>query len=287
MAYATKKKNSKCMAEGGDVRAGKDAEDNSLGVHKRSYSQSQSGGTSDVGNMIRNDPGFKKNGPLGLREQNIKREHHKSVLREATGTPRPTSGLSGFAEGGEVKSDDEKVSERTERGLRHYGGADAYRQKGVHEPSVSGPAAHIARGTSKEAHKKVLGEMKSMPGPTSGMSGFAEGGEVDEIGEYDPVESPMPESNEAANMEDADMIARIMHKRKMYSKGGQVSNDVGVAEADKLPAEYDDLVLRDDDLSGADYDGEDSGDMDGSTVSDDPVDRIMMKKKKERMPRPA
>ena len=120
-----------------------------------------------------------------------------------------------------------------------------------------------------------------------GGKAMAEGGEVAEEAEYDPTQNPMPKDNEAANMEDADMIARIMHKRKMYSKGGQVSNDVGVAEADKLPAEYDDLVLRDDDLSGADYTGENSGDMDGSTVSDDPVDRIMMKKKKDRMPRPA
>src|SRR6185312_16954339 len=54
------------------------------------------------------------------------------------------------------------------------------------------------------------------------------------------------------------LIDRIM--RKHYSKGGQVANDVGVAEADKLPAEYDDLVLRDDDMEDADYTGANSGD---------------------------
>lgn len=114
---------------------------------------------------------------------------------------------------------------------------------------------------------------------------MAKGGEIEkeEMGEYDPMEHPMPEDNEAANMEDADMIARIMHKRKMYSKGGMVANDVGVAEADKLPAEFDDMVLDDhlEDESGA---GNEHGDDD---VSDDPIDRIMMKRKKDRMPRPA
>lgn len=86
-----------------------------------------------------------------------------------------------------------------------------------------------------------------------------------------------------ADMQDADMIARIMHKRKEYAMGGEVANDVGVSEADKLPAEFDDLVLDDnlEDDSGA---GNEIGD---ERVSDDPVDRIMMKKKKDRMPRPA
>lgn len=85
------------------------------------------------------------------------------------------------------------------------------------------------------------------------------------------------------DMKDADMIARIMHKRKMYSKGGQVANDVGVAEADKLPAEFDDMELDDhlEDDSGA---GNEIGDDD---VGDDPIDRIMLKSKKQHNPRPA
>lgn len=120
----------------------------------------------------------------------------------------------------------------------------------------------------------------------------AEGGEIEEMGEYDPMEHPMPKDNDMANMEDADMIARIMHKRKMYSMGGQVANDVGVAEADKLPAEYDDLVLRDDDMEDADYTGANSGDEKGNAAMDerdsDVVSKIMSsRKKKDRMPRPA
>jgi hypothetical protein len=126
----------------------------------------------------------------------------------------------------------------------------------------------------------------------SGGDMMAEGGEVNEKAEYDPKEDPMPKDNEAANMEDADMIARIMHKRKMYSEGGQVANDVGIAEADKEPAEYDDLVLRDDDMEDADYDGENSGDMKGDADQDardaDTIAKVMSsRKKKDRMPRPA
>lgn len=170
--------------------------------------------------------------------------------------------------------------------------------KGVHEPlggdsdskkiqgsSAAGAHQRFDAGYGRKSnlahreHQQVLAEMKSMPGPTSGKSGFAEGGEVDEMGEYDP----MPEENESANMEDADMIARIMHKRNQYAKGGEVANDVGVAEADKLPAEFDDLVLDDnlEDDSGA---GNEEGD---SRVHDDMVDRIMLKKKKDKLPRPA
>ena len=116
---------------------------------------------------------------------------------------------------------------------------------------------------------------------------MAEGGEVSEMGEYDPVETPMPKDNEAANMEDADMIARIMHKRKMYSEGGMVSNDTSVDDADHASAQFDDLVLRDDLESG--YDGANSGDEDGSKLNQEDGDIVsrIMRKRGGKMPRPA
>lgn len=80
--------------------------------------------------------------------------------------------------------------------------------------------------------------------------GYADGGEVEK---------------------DADMIARIMHKRKEYSEGGMVANDVGVAEADTLPAEYDDLVL-DDHLE------DDSGP--GNEKGMDVISKVLSKRKK-------
>lgn len=85
-----------------------------------------------------------------------------------------------------------------------------------------------------------------------------------------------------------DMVGKIMERR--YSKGGMVANDVGEASADKEPAEYDDLVLRDD--LESEYDEKNSGEDLGNEAEDerrqDMVDKIMrMRAKKDRMPRPA
>lgn len=87
------------------------------------------------------------------------------------------------------------------------------------------------------------------------------------------VEHPDAVHN-AAGTEDADMIARILHKRKEYSKGGMVANDVGVAEADEAPAEFDDLVLRDD--LEEHYTAANSGD----ELGEDAVSRAMKRRKK-------
>lgn len=129
-----------------------------------------------------------------------------------------------------------------------------------HSRGMSGLAA-------KFKHQDVMEEQKSMPKPKLPM---AEGGMVDE-----------------EDHDDMDMVGRIMQR---YSRGGQVANDVGVSEADELPAEYDDLVLRDDLESH--YDAEDSGDMDGDAAQDardaDVVARVLAsRRKKDRMPRPA
>ena len=124
---------------------------------------------------------------------------------------------------------------------------------------------------------------------------MAEGGEVDEMGEYDPMQHPGPKDNESANMEDADMIARIMHSRKKYSKGGQVANQEHGENNNELagfsPNEFDDLVLRDDDMEDADYTGSNSGDELSSEGEDsrrkDIVAKIMAsRRKKDRLPNP-
>lgn len=117
---------------------------------------------------------------------------------------------------------------------------------------------------------------------------MANGGEMKSG--YEPMPAEHEMDNHAADMED-DMVMRVMKSHKnMYSKGGMVANDVGVAEADKLPAEYDDLVLRDELESS--YDGENSGDHLGDEAEDhdraDMVSRIMKSRaKRDRMPRPA
>ena len=126
---------------------------------------------------------------------------------------------------------------------------------------------------------------------------MAEGGEVEEqktgyakepISEMDAGGGYEDETEMGDDdMKDADMIARIMHKRKMYSKGGMVANDTPPI-ADSKEADYDVLATEDDDMEDADYTGANSGDERGDErVSDDPVDRIMMKRKKQHNPRPA
>ena len=137
-------------------------------------------------------------------------------------------------------------------------------QKGVHQSISKGDAGTSTAGAyvaghgygnnpekAKSLHREKLAEMKAMPKPKM----MAEGGDV---------------------------VSGVMRKR--YSKGGEVANDVGVAEADESPAEYDDLVLRDDLDGSQPVDSNEHGDAD---VSDDPVDRIMLKKKKDKLPRPA
>lgn len=96
----------------------------------------------------------------------------------------------------------------------------------------------------------------------------------------------MAEGGMAGHEQDADMIARIMHKRKEYSEGGMVANDDSPI-TDSMPAQYDDLVLRDE-LENHDT-GANSGDMDGSKLNQEEGDMVssIMKKRKGSMPRPA
>ena len=113
-----------------------------------------------------------------------------------------------------------------------------------------------------------------------------------------------------------DMVGRIMAKRQSryahggsvdsdqadqptkvtgsYSRGGQVANAEHGMDDDDLagfsPAEYDDLVLRADDMEGADYTGANSGDELGNAQEDedqrDIVSRIMRSRRmKDRNPR--
>lgn len=119
---------------------------------------------------------------------------------------------------------------------------------------------------------------------------MAEGGEMSSGYEEMPEQQDMP--NDAAETEDddmdGDMLDRIM--RKHYSEGGMVANDDGVAEADKKPAEYDDLVLRDG-LEGHDTEADSGDDLGNKAMGErdsDIISRIMRSMgKKDRMPRPA
>lgn len=119
---------------------------------------------------------------------------------------------------------------------------------------------------AKLEHQNVLESLKAMKKPQ--LQGLAEGGEVD-------------------NSDGEDLVARIMTK---MSKGGQVANE-SEPEADSMPAEFDDLALRDD-LESHYGDDDNSGDELGNAQEDedrkDIVSRIMSsRRKKDRNPRPA
>jgi hypothetical protein len=145
----------------------------------------------------------------------------------------------------------------------------------------------------KEIHKQTLSELRSMPKPNLPM---AEGGEIEDDMHGEQTEAEM-----------LDMVGRIMKKHyasggdvggdepegndaialPKFSEGGKVANDVGVSEADELPAEYDDLVLRDDFEDDAPA-GNEHGDEHQYKRDMDVVAKIMSsRKKKDKMPRPA
>jgi hypothetical protein len=86
-----------------------------------------------------------------------------------------------------------------------------------------------------------------------------------------------------------DMVGRIMAKRQQhFSKGGQVANETERMEHRYDPNDFDDLVLRDSDMEGADYTGANSGDekdnADQNKLRNDRVMRIMMKRYAQRNP---
>jgi hypothetical protein len=104
--------------------------------------------------------------------------------------------------------------------------------------------------------------------------------------------------NETQDEAPRDMVGRIMAQRQMeYSKGGQVANNTtrgwkeGERRDDQSAGQYDDLVLRADDMEDADYTGANSGDEldspDENKRRADIVSRIMAsRRKKDKLPNP-
>jgi hypothetical protein len=88
-----------------------------------------------------------------------------------------------------------------------------------------------------------------------------------------------------------DMVGRIMAQRQqMYSKGGQVANNTdlgwgkGERRDDMGSGQYDDLVIRDNDMESADYTGTNSGDnMDDARENKDRKDIVARAMKAKRM----
>lgn len=102
--------------------------------------------------------------------------------------------------------------------------------------------------------------------------------------------------NKQSDAHEKDMVGRIMKQRQqMFSKGGQVANQDHGPNDSRLtgfdPNEFDDLVLRNDDMETADYTGTNSGDNLSSPGEDmrrrDIVSKVMAsRRKKDRLPNP-
>lgn len=106
-------------------------------------------------------------------------------------------------------------------------------------------------------------------------SGMAEGGEA------------MHPSMSKMRSEDYGTTHSLGEFRSPYSKGGRVANEMG-EQADEMPAEFDDLALRDHLESTQKSDGDELGDAREDEDRHDIVARIMKQRKmKQHNPRPA
>lgn len=156
-------------------------------------------------------------------------------------------------------------------------------EKGVSEAGRSvresreGDKEHMYKKNEKAKmeHDSVLEELKEMPGPTKGKSGFASGGTVKSgdptmnYAEGGTVEET-PSQAGAGPYSKMEEMVDCPHCKKSFSHGGMVANAQGPG-VDGLPNEFDDLALRD--KLEFKYTGANSGDL---------VGRAMAKKKAKR-----
>lgn len=210
-----------------------------------------------------------------------------------------------YAGGGDVKGVHKPISD-------DYQGTS---EAGVHASRVKTPMnmwePEEHKAIAKDAHGEVMREMQSMRGQN--RQNLAEGGDVEDTADdtVDPSPSPTPMPHpvvdpdkahkmqqafmayaEGGDVEEDDMVSRIMHKRGSKVGYGPLANDTGNgARADLEPNQFDDMVL-DDHLDGeADYTGANSGDEIRDEGEEerrsDIVSKIMAsRRKKDRLPNP-
>ena len=257
------------MAEGGFVYSGKQRVYNERGVHKNMLPEPDNSGTSLAGELVRAGERVR---PDGRTNMDVAKDKHKRRLAELKAMPDPKL----MAEGGEIHSRTKR--EDWERGVNKPGFAKGESQAGEHTREG---AYDVAKGM----HKQSLQEQTDIKGPTSGKSGFAEGGMADCPDCCDGM--PCELHGEQSDAHEMDMVSQVMNKRKM-SKGGMVANSDEI-KAGFMPNEFDDLHLRDGLESS--YTGTNSGDEAEDPENDsrlqDMVSRVMLKRKKQTNPRPA
>lgn len=173
----------------------------------------------------------------------------KKKKKASGGTVKSGDAEMNYSEGGDTLRDykrnrKEKLSKETVAGERRNRieakKIDRESTHGVHpaiDPSQPGTSASRVYGSitgkEKEYHKSNLSRLKSMKGPTSGKSGFAEGGEVDDggapawvcsnCGHHGQTFSGHQDGSHAL-----DMIESILAKRRMACGGmTERPSDVG------------------------------------------------------------
>jgi hypothetical protein len=248
MAYGMKKR--KKMAMGGDASLQSEAHEEEM-LHQPQDEL----GTTEEGSIHRGSPkerALKAFAGGGMVDQHQSpgmghtiHIHVNPQAQQDTGAMHPQK----MAEGGEL-------SNPRERGVHH--------QREGKPSGESNMGTMVRRGDIEMAKRQAIDKKKDQRNASTGMSpleGLAEGGEVD----------------------DCDMVGRVMKKRQGYSEGGKVANeDSGNSRssndevADAKTNEFDDLAL-DDDLEFHDT-PENSGDEDDD---DDFVGKIMKKRTKK------
>ncbi len=188
----------------------------------------------------------------------VKKMGKKSHKADCPGCEMCHGGM--MADGGDVEGINKPVGpQRHEDYMRKLGHSGGRSKAGLHVRAAhEGTSPEFNIGKAKEEHEHTLRQMKSMKKPNL----YAEGGEV----------------------EDDDMISRIMAKR--MSEGGVIANE-DMPEADFEDAEFDDLE-KDDHLEGEYPGSQEIGDEQENEDRRDIVARIMRsRKKKDRIPRTA
>ncbi len=185
-----------------------------------------------------------------------------------------------MAEGGEAYSSENAMNSNFDKEKHH---TEAARK--LLDPK-SRPSSHDGKPVYGPRHPASPG-YKAQPGKEKEFKEHLEAGERAGGHAHRMKMAKMEGYAEGGEVEDGDMIDRIM--RKHFSKGGMVAND-DEPIADGEPAQYDELA-KDDHLEFHDT-GANSGDEIGDAQEDDDrkdiVSRIMRSRsKKDRMPRPA
>lgn len=226
IAYAVKRR-AKKMAEGGNIKAGKQRHENEKGVHPESFSYGNTS-SSNAGAAVRSgayDKGMPKSYAAKMKA-GIHQEH-KEKLAELKSMPNPK--LKGLAHGGEVDPyhhslhDSEFHGEEEASGYMNHEGSDVHHNEAAeHEDSEMAHEDMVGR-IMKKRMLAMGGECYSRGGVVANEDhGHADAlpNEFDDLVLDDHLESHYDADNAGDHLGDAaqdhrdeDMVSKIMKSR--------------------------------------------------------------------------